>query len=433
MNMLLRGALIVSLVPALIQPSALSAESLDWKAQSRIAYELYRHQQYQQALHKYSDCLQYPGPNSEKTEAGIDLRLNMVQILCDLNQLDQAANILSNLTPAIKQYRGGLLELRFWRRKRQLYLAEKATKLAALAQKRICDLNGKIFGTLSEHYISTRNTLLFDLIQSQQWPAAFEIVRTYAALLKEYPDTTLKHHLAYGLQMFRNGITNHLSDDIKAHNAEDAYSCADMLTTVDTDMAARTYLWSLVLPLAGLLQKGQRDRPASEIISGVEQLGKAAPRRSVEVYANLLLAEAFTRVYAGNFDEHTEELLSRAWKSLELKITPSEGNRMVLYIHTGSLLALVLAKRGNIQKATAQLKDLSPCSVQFHDHHILDGLTHARVAIAEALVQQGKLVEAHQQFQALRKQLASMPKVKDKGQALTDWKWKEEQLLPTPH
>ncbi|MBX9671055.1 MAG: hypothetical protein K2X93_25925 [Candidatus Obscuribacterales bacterium] len=366
-----------------------AAATADWQTEGRKAYLSVRYksnvakgyQHYQRARRLCTFPPAHP--------ISLDLDMCMVHTLLIMNRIDEAQSILLQIGPVIERlYRGELLELRYWRRLKDLHGRQGLFRQAARDQRHVVDIISKELGEDCTDAMDERINLLRCLAISKDWKLFLDTIQECDRIMSTRPHEQQTARINGEIEMYNRLFHDcfHqaiLKDPHTALGLIDRYEeirpvDRRLLTLMIKTLAEQPNLAALRKRIVAIVRKNKwSDNEARRTIAQIE-IGDNVPK-AFEVPLP---------------DKKMVEDIEEAYRIAQQIVPPDERHNNDLYMQALALKATLLAKTGHPEQADALLDSYHSTASIVH----LLGILQARREIAIEAIAQKKTALAEKQF-----------------------------------
>ncbi len=366
-----------------------AAATADWQTEGRKAYLSVRYKSnvakgYQHYQRARSLCT-FPPTHP----ISLDLDMCMVHTLLIMNRTDEAQSILLQIGPVIERlYRGKLLELRYWRRLKDLHGRQGLFRQAARDQRNVVDIISKELGEDCTDAMDERINLLRCLAIGKDWKLFLDTIQECDRIMGPRPHEQQTARINGEIEMYNRLFHDcfHqaiLRDPHTALELIDRYEVIRpldrrLLTLMIKTLAEQPNLAALRKRIVAIVRKNKwSDNEAKRTIAEIE-IGDNVPKAfEVQVPDKKMLEE-----------------IEEAYRIAQQIVPPDKRHNNDLYMQALALQATILAKTGHPEKADALLDSYHSTAPIVR----LLGILQARREVAIEAIAQKKTALAEKQF-----------------------------------
>lgn len=358
---------------------------------------MHRQKQYADAIRRYQksiSVLQREVP--VRTDVILDQQLNIVTILLDTNDTDEAEKILDGAAASLKHYEGTLLEVRYLRRRRRLLEKTKRWAATPAVQRRIIAVLSQHVGSATQSVTGERRKLVECYQDAGDWESGLSEAIKLEELVQKMPKKFRR----------RFGVTEALDDKfptaLRLHSAEWGErkvvkllkSYAQFVENDSRKMA------DAIEACASALQSNVIYEMQLAAISGLgDRITREDRRQAVTAHFCLMYA-------AAKGAATLEAALKHAVACIGLVDALDPGkNRDQLEAQAHAMNSVILCKLGRLQEAERMIDRLQDPGPTLTELEELGPIFTARDELAKAHRRRGDLHKSAEQYELLARML----------------------------
>lgn len=375
-------------------------------------------------------------PASQKG-ALLDLKLGAVAAMTLNGDFAEAEQQMLEIQKGdLNQYKGELLEARFWRRLSELRAAKGEYASAADAREKASDIILAQFGKDSPNYAEELQLLLHRRMDAGQAKEAVSTMVKLGEMAKsKIPEADASRYRLW-IQACMDNLVSSLRNQIdKARSAEQAQDLALILQDAFTISGPDSPIWNCwqsALAKFTVISPTTARSSANFLVANINL--QSASAAQVTLLAHAASGLMFDRIFKGTqnekFDQRTEYLADTAEQALIKVLSTSELLKNRWFIQIESMKALILARRGKVADADRLCDSIIPDASIVETQDDLNGVFQARHdGIVPELAKKRDIEGIKKQYAKLVALLPRMTKLKDRAALQSVWILTQQKTL----
>lgn len=421
--MKVRSSIILSSIMTLSAPSSVLCANDTWENQSRLAHQLTKENRLDDALRRYDHAIALVKKQHGNLPTLIDLQLNRLHVLIESDRLEEAETHWKHLGRDVDSTKDPFVEIRYWRRARELSVAKDDKAETARVDGQLVKLVQKTMGRGSDSYVNVVKSAVESTTAAKLWAPAM----TAALELKQLNEDCIKPRtrkvIRQTLTCFFVDSSNLLTEP--ALKRGELSKVADFLESFGNyapHPLALIQRWEEVLKKAGAKanQEAVVQKCCENLVQIEKHLDKSGKAERERIAGDLMLS-VLQDVYKETVLPQTEERLRIACEVMTRAGSSSELHSSLLYMQCSALHALALAKQGQLETAERVLTASTPTPGAFRDGANFYGIYQARQTLGTAFLKRGDKASVRRQFDAILALLKSVDPSSLKKNEMNYW------------
>ncbi|MBY0551776.1 MAG: hypothetical protein K2W95_31120 [Candidatus Obscuribacterales bacterium] len=416
--------LILSAIMTLSAPSPMLCANNTWENQSRLAHQLTKENRLTDALGRYDEAITLIKKQNDNLPILLDLQLNKIHLLIESGRVEEAEKYWKKIGRDVESINDPFVEIRYWRRARELSVAKRDNVETAGVDGRLVKLVQKTMGRGSDAYVNVVKTAIESSTAAKLWAPAMTAALELKQLNKDCIRPRTRKVIRQTLTCFFVDSSGLLTEP--ALKRGELSRVADFLESFGNYAPyplALIQRWEQVLRQACTKphQEAVVQKCCDNLVK-IEKLLDKSKKEERERIAGDLLLSVLSDVYNGTVLPQTEARLRIACDVMTRAASNSkELHSSVLFIQCSSLHALALAKQGRLEDAERVLIGSEPAPGAFKEASNFYGIFQARQTLGTAFLKRGDKAAVSRQFDAIFALLKSVDQSSLKKNEMEYW------------